>query len=67
MGYSPLDSLFEVVSATATVGLSAGVTEAALPPLLKGILCVDMLLGRLEIMAWLVMLYPGMWFGRRME
>jgi len=67
MGYSPIDSLFEVVSATATVGLSVGITDATLPPLLKGILCVDMLLGRLEIMAWLVMIYPGMWFGRRME
>jgi len=67
MGYSPLDSLFEVVSATGTVGLSAGLTSATLPGLLKGILCVDMLMGRLEIIAWLVMLYPGTWIGRRME
>ncbi len=67
MGYSPLDSLFEVVSATGTAGLSVGLTSAALPALLKGILCVDMLMGRLEIVAWLVMLYPGTWFGRRME
>ena len=67
MGYNPLDSLFEVASATGTVELSVGVTSATLPPLLKGILCVDMLMGRLEIMAWLVMLYPGTWFGRRME
>ncbi len=67
MGYNPLDSLFEVVSATGTVGLSVGLTSAALPSLLKGILCVDMLLGRLEIIAWLVLLYPGTWFGRRME
>lgn len=67
MGYSPLDSLFEVVSATGTVGLSVGITDASLPPILKGILCADMLLGRLEIMAWLAMIYPGMWFGRRME
>jgi len=67
MGYSPLDSLFEVVSATGTVGLSVGLTSATLSPLLKGILCVDMLMGRLEIMAWFVMLYPGTWFGRRME
>ena len=66
MGYGPLDSLFEVVSATGTVGLSVGLTSATLPPLLKGILCIDMLMGRLEIMAWLVMLYPGTWFGRRM-
>jgi trk system potassium uptake protein TrkH len=67
MGYSPLDSLFEVVSATGTVGLSVGLTNATLPALLKGILCVDMLMGRLEIIAWLVILYPGTWFGRRME
>ncbi len=67
LGFSPLDSLFEVVSATGTVGLSMGLTSAALPGLLKGILCVDMLMGRLEIIAWLVMLYPGTWFGRRME
>ncbi|MBU1708367.1 MAG: TrkH family potassium uptake protein, partial [Proteobacteria bacterium] len=67
MGYGPLDSLFEVVSATGTVGLSVGLTSAGLPSLLKGILCLDMLLGRLEIIAWLVMLYPGSWLGRRME
>jgi len=67
MGYSPLDSLFEVVSATGTVGLSVGLTSTTLPVMLKGILCVDMLMGRLEIIAWLVILYPGTWFGRRME
>ncbi len=67
MGYDPLDSLFEVVSATGTVGLSVGLTGATLPAILKGILCVDMLLGRLEIVAWLVLLYPGTWWGRRME
>jgi len=67
MGYSPIDALFEVVSATGTVGLSVGITSTTLPPLHKGILCVDMLMGRLEIIAWLVLLYPGTWFGRRME
>ncbi len=67
MGYSPLDSLFEVVSATATTGLSVGLTSPALPAVLKSILCIDMLMGRLEIIAWLVMLYPGTWFGKRME
>jgi trk system potassium uptake protein TrkH len=66
-GYHPLDSLFEVVSATGTVGLSVGITSAALPAQLKGTLCADMLLGRLEIIAWLVMLFPGTWFGRRMD
>jgi len=67
MGYNPLDALFEVVSATGTVGLSTGITSASLPVLLKGVLCADMLMGRLEIVAWLVLLYPGTWFGRRME
>jgi trk system potassium uptake protein TrkH len=67
MGYSPIDSLFEVVSATGTVGLSAGLTSSTLPAVLKSILCIDMLMGRLEIIAWLVMLYPGTWLGRRME
>lgn len=64
-GYAPLDSLFEVVSATATVGLSAGVTSHELPTLLKLLLCVDMLAGRLEIVALLIVLYPPMWFGKR--
>ena len=66
-GYHPLDSLFEVVSATGTVGLSVGITSADLPAELKGVLCADMLMGRLEIIAWLVMLFPGTWFGKRME
>jgi trk system potassium uptake protein TrkH len=66
-GYHPLDSLFEVVSATGTVGLSVGITSADLPAQLKGVLCADMLMGRLEIIAWLVMLFPGTWFGKRME
>ncbi len=67
MGYHPLDALFEVVSATGTVGLSTGITGPSLPSALKGVLCVDMLMGRLEIIAWLVLLYRGTWFGRRME
>ncbi len=66
-GQRPLDALFEVVSATATAGLSTGITSAALPAHLKGVLCADMLLGRLEIIAWLVLLFPRTWLGRRME
>ena len=66
-GYDPLNALFEVVSATGTVGLSAGVTNAAMPDILKGILCLDMLMGRLEILAWLVIFYPRTWIGKRME
>jgi trk system potassium uptake protein TrkH len=67
MGYNPLDALFEVVSATATVGLSSGITQTELQPELKLILCFDMLAGRLEIIALLVYLYPKSWFGRRRE
>jgi trk system potassium uptake protein TrkH len=67
LGHPPLDSLFEVVSATGTVGLSVGVATAELHPVLKGVLCLDMLLGRLEIVALLVVLYPPTWFGKRAE
>ncbi|MFP4515346.1 MAG: TrkH family potassium uptake protein [Desulfovibrionales bacterium] len=66
-GYDPLDSLFEVISALGTVGLSAGVTGPELPGVLKGVLCADMLLGRLEILIWLVVLAPGTWIGRHSE
>lgn len=67
LGYNPIDSLFEVVSATGTVGLSTGITSPDLPLLLKLTLCADMLLGRLEIVAWIVMIYPLTWFGNKMK
>ncbi|MCW8972651.1 MAG: TrkH family potassium uptake protein [Gammaproteobacteria bacterium] len=66
-GYAPIDALFEVVSASATVGLSSGITGSALEPELQALLCFDMLLGRLEIIALLVVLYPPTWLGKRME
>lgn len=64
-GYPPLDALFEVVSAAGTVGLSSGISGSGLPDVLKLILCLDMLAGRLEIVALLVTLYPITWIGRR--
>lgn len=64
-GYAPLDALFEVVSATGTVGLSSGVTQASMPVFLKLVLCADMLLGRLEFVAWMVFFYHRTWFGRK--
>lgn len=64
-GYAPLDSLFEVVSATGTVGLSAGIVGPGLEPLLKGVLCADMLLGRVETVALFVLFFPPTWIGRR--
>lgn len=64
-GHDPLDSLFEVVSATGTVGLSTGLTSGGLESPLKAILCLDMLLGRLEILPILVLLAPRTWIGPR--
>jgi trk system potassium uptake protein TrkH len=66
-GHAPLDALFEVVSAVGTVGLSAGITAPELAPGLKLLLCVDMLMGRLEIVAVLVLLYPPTWIARHAE
>ena len=64
-GHAPMASLFQVVSATSTVGLSTGLSGPQLEPLLKAVLELDMLLGRLEVVALLVVLYPGTWIGKR--
>lgn len=66
-GQPAMAALFEVVSATGTVGLSAGVVSHELAQGLKLLLCLDMLLGRMEILALLVILYPPTWLGRRIE
>lgn len=63
-GVETSDALFEVSSALGTVGLSSGVTGAEIPDLLKIILCVDMLLGRIEIVPLLVLFMPRTWIGR---
>ena len=63
-GYPPLDALFEVVSALGTVGLSTGITAAELAPGLKVVLCLDMLLGRLEFIAVIILFLPSTWMGR---
>jgi trk system potassium uptake protein TrkH len=64
-GHPPLDALFEVASALGTVGLSTGIASPELSTHLKAVLCADMLLGRLEIVALLVALAPRTWIGRR--
>ena len=64
-GHDPLDALFDVVSATATVGISVGVVGPDLDAPLKYALCACMLLGRLEIVAWLVLFFPKTWLGPR--
>jgi trk system potassium uptake protein TrkH len=64
-GHDPLDALFEVVSAVSTCGLSTGITATELAAGLKLVLCLDMLLGRVEIVALLVVLYPWTWLANR--
>jgi trk/ktr system potassium uptake protein len=64
-GYDPVDALFEVTSATGTVGLSTGITSSELPAALKLVLSLDMLLGRVEVFALLVLLYPRTWLRKR--
>lgn len=64
-GHDALDSLFEVVSAAGTVGLSTGVAGPGLEPWLKLVLASDMWMGRLEVLAVLVLLHPRTWIGRR--
>ena len=66
-GYAPIDALFEVVSATGTVGLSTGITGSELAGVLKTVLAFDMLAGRLEFIALLVVLSPHTCFGKRYE
>jgi trk system potassium uptake protein TrkH len=64
-GHDPLDSLFDVVSAVGTVGISAGTVGPELAPVLKGVLCLDMLMGRVEMFAFFVLVFPATWAGRR--
>ncbi len=66
-GHDPMNALFEVVSAAATVGLSTGVAAPDLDPVLKVVLGINMLAGRVEIVALLIVLYPGTWIGKRRE
>ncbi len=64
-GHAPLDALFDVVSALSTSGLSVGVVSEGLDPALKAVLCLVMLMGRVEVIAVLVLLYPRSWLGRK--
>ena len=66
-GYPPAESLFEVTSALATAGLSTGITNERLPAVLKFVLCCNMLLGRVEVLAILILLSPHSWIGKRRE
>jgi trk system potassium uptake protein TrkH len=50
-GYPFLNSLFESTSAAANVGLSCGITDAAMPAALKYTYIIQMWAGRLEFMS----------------
>lgn len=64
-GYDPVDALFEVVSAVSTTGLSSGISDSALESALKLVLCFDMWIGRVEVIAFMIVLYPPTWIGKR--
>ena len=53
--YTLADSLFEVVSAQSTVGLSVGITHAEMSWVAKFVLILNMWMGRLEVLPVLVM------------
>lgn len=56
-GYPVLDSFFESASALSNVGLSTGIVSPAMPLGLKFLFIFDMLLGRLEIMAFVGLIF----------
>jgi len=60
-GFRPIDSVFETTSAIATTGLSVGVVSPTLAIELKWLFILLMLLGRVEVFAFLIM------FSRKKE
>ncbi len=64
-GHPPIDALFDCASALSICGASVGVASHGLAAPLKLLLAATMLVGRLEIVAVLVLLYPRTWIGRR--
>ncbi|MEM1545036.1 MAG: TrkH family potassium uptake protein [Candidatus Methanomethylicia archaeon] len=56
-GYSLVDSMFEAASAIGNVGLTMNITSHLAPTWIKLILMIYMLLGRLEILPYLLLIY----------
>ncbi len=52
--YDPVDVIFEIASAMGNVGLTSGISSASAPTAVKSILIIAMLLGRLEVLAYIV-------------
>lgn len=57
-GFNFVDSVFEVTSALSTSGLSVGIVNASLALNLKWVIVALMILGRVEILAFFIMLSP---------
>jgi trk system potassium uptake protein TrkH len=57
-GFDFIDSIFELTSAFATTGISVGITNVSLPIVLKIVLVLVMVLGRIEIITLLVAIMP---------
>ena len=55
-GYDLSYALFEVTSAFTIAGLSVGITSLTLSPVLKIILVIEMLVGRVEIIPFLILM-----------
>lgn len=53
-GFGLIDSMFEAVSAFSTTGLSAGIVSTALAVHLKLVLIILMVIGRVEILPFLI-------------
>jgi trk system potassium uptake protein TrkH len=66
-GIDPVDALYDCASALSICGASVGVASHGLAWPLKLVLTVVMLVGRLEIVAVLVLFYPRTWIGRRQD
>jgi len=54
-GFTLADSLFEVVSAQSTVGLSIGITHGEMSTIAKLVLIINMWMGRLEVLPILML------------
>lgn len=63
-GIPVIDAAFDVVSAVSTVGLSVGVAGPGASEFTTAILAANMWLGRLEVLAVVVLLNPWFWFRK---
>jgi trk system potassium uptake protein TrkH len=64
-GHGAFDSFFESASSLGTVGLSTGITRAAMRPYLKLLLVFNMWAGRIEILPLLILFNPFIWKTKR--